>query len=87
MVKEKKNIKTAKCESKDIGQWMALGAGMGVAIGTGIGAALDNISLGVGVGVAIGAAAGMVLGQADKKDNGKFLKARHFRWNSTLRKK
>ena len=68
MEEPRKNSNCCKGNSKETGQWMAIGAGMGVALGAGIGTAFGNIPIGAGVGVAVGSAIGMLLRQTKIKN-------------------
>lgn len=51
-------------EQKQLGLWIAVGAGVGVAVG----AAMDNIALWLAVGIGLGVAMGSVNGRMNQED-------------------
>jgi len=54
---------------KTKGEYLTLGAGMGVALGAGLGAAIDNIIIGALIGAAIGPLVGLAFAhQQEKKE-------------------
>ncbi len=52
---------------KTKGEYLTLGAGMGVALGAGLGAAIDNIAIGVVIGIAVGPLVGLAFAHQQEK--------------------
>lgn len=54
-------------KAKTKGEYITLGAGIGVALGAGLGAAIDNIAIGVVIGIAVGPLVGLAFAHQQEK--------------------